>query len=150
MIETPGYYVHPVRRFVRSLDGQFYLRQEVAAALNRSVDAIRYATQRRPELNLGPSYSVTYGKMHLSLYTQDDLTALAAYFTRPLPRLTRSRRKRKPAGRPRLWTPDEVHERGLRARQADYHARRGHEARAERIRAELRAERDARLSSTRK
>lgn len=107
----------PVVRFVRSLDGEYYLLSEVAAALDVPVPTLRRLKTKNSKL-WGPSFKTHYGKTLIYLYTPADLARLARRFAKI--------RAEHPAmltgslGRPRMWNLAERQERQRRFAQAGY------------------------------
>lgn len=149
----------PVTRYVRELEGDYYLPREAAVLLGISVDRLKLLGRRYPD-TLGPGYVTWMGDVKIFLYDQDDIAAVRAYFAeldakRP-PELSAYRNGR---GRPPVWSHAEHAARHRRRALARYHAgmarryasegraEQAHSSRerAEAISAELAAERAERL-----
>lgn len=103
-----AYDLHPVVKFVRSLTDEFYLRQEAARQLGYRSATLRAVARVHPELGLGPSHSVDYGKVALDLYTPGRIEELRQHFLQAHPH----------GGRPKMWNPAEVAERVSKQRKA--------------------------------
>lgn len=69
MTET---YKDPATRFVRSLDGEYFMLREAASALELSPSTLRKYIQDQIE-GLQPSKSVMFGRVRIYLYTKDDI-----------------------------------------------------------------------------
>lgn len=104
----PG--LDPVTRFVRSLDGDFYMLREVADHLGMPTRSLRTLARRFP-MQTGPSLAVMFGRLKVFLYTPEDLDRAVAF--------QRRRRSVDPQlddlaggpGRPALWTSEESRQR---------------------------------------
>jgi hypothetical protein len=112
-------------RFVRSLDGGYYLCTEVADALDVSAATLRRLARDHPD-TLGPSYSARFGRMPVSLYVMDDIDRLQAHFDRRWCDRDGSSARDRP-GRPRLWSDAERRDRRARYCAVAYRNRRATE-----------------------
>ena len=110
-IEIPA--ISPLIAYVRGLPGSFYLKGEVADALDVAPNTLRRLAVRDPE-RLGPSREVFYGRIRVALYDQNTVDVLHAYL-----RAHRSRR-----GRPRLWDDQQRRARRNTHGAAGYYRRR--------------------------
>ena len=70
--------IHPLTAFVRRLEEDLYLRNEVAEALSLDPEHLRRADRAHPEL--APSVRVEYQGRMLRLYTREDVNRLAVHF----------------------------------------------------------------------
>lgn len=157
-----------IERFVRGLEGDYFLQREAAAALGCSTGLLAKLRDEDHEL-LGPSFAADYRETAILLYTAEDVARIKAHLEtrndhfavdatadhpgRPGKSLNRM-------GRPALFTAEEVLERQNRHSKAGYWKARAvkhrnkHEpekalraqARADAIRAQLHAEHVARAA----
>lgn len=153
---------------VRGLNGTYYLRREVAAALECSVGLLVKVRNEDPA-KCGSTFAIEWRGSVVYLYTLDDVRRLQAHFADRWPHLAVDPSPGVSAaagsslawsGQPRLFDDDERRERQRRHTQAGYwksraacYARRGlpdlaeqASARCEQIRQQLRAERAKRLA----
>ena len=68
----------PSTRFVRALDGDFYMLREAAEMLGVSTQTLR-KTVHDEKIN-APSFWVMFGKLKIYLYTRDDIEEVRAWF----------------------------------------------------------------------
>jgi hypothetical protein len=114
---------------IRSLRGDFYLRREVADALDVSPATLRRLAIAEPTL-LGPSAVLMWGRLSVPVYDPGAVSRLHTHLAR----------YRSHCGRRRLWTDDERRARrtahsaaGYRRRRAATLIDRGDHAAAERM-----------------
>jgi hypothetical protein len=108
---------HPIVQFVRSLDGDYYLRVEAAESLGIAQSMLPYLATRNPELQLGPSHRAMYGEVELLLYTPERIEEIRTY-------LKTNKRTQRAIGHRRMFTPIEVQERRrLGGRMREYRKR---------------------------
>lgn len=157
---TTALRIDPVTRFVRELEGDYYLPREAAVVLGITVDRLKRLGRQYPD-TLGPGYVTWWGDVKLFLYDDADIVQIRSYFEKldeqcP-PELSRYR-NRNGRGRPPVWSHDEHASRHRRRALCRYHRRaadrfaeqgrhdRAQQARerAEQINAELAAERAVR------
>src|SRR6266571_4438645 len=67
----------PSTKFVRSLDGEYYLLREVAQMLGVNHRVLRKLNDETDDL--GPSFFTMFGRVKIYLYTKDDINALGEY-----------------------------------------------------------------------
>jgi len=68
----------PSTRFVRSLEGEFFLLREAAGMLGISTQALRKTVHDKSVA--APSFWVMFGKLKIYLYTREDVDELRAWF----------------------------------------------------------------------
>lgn len=117
---------HPIVRYVRSLDGEYFLPREVAEALGCSTTTLVNLPKQYPDERLGPTHRAHYGEVLLTLYTPARMERIRRF-------LARQRGEELPyqLASGKLFTVDEYHERhaehmrmkDYRARAAEYRAR---------------------------
>lgn len=98
----------PTTRFVRSLDGNFFMVREAALMLGVSHRTLRRLIKDddTPGKSLGPSYLVNFGKVPVYLYTVEDVERIRKHLNNAKQVLPREGVARL-AGRPPKWTKDE-------------------------------------------
>lgn len=67
--------IDPSTKFVRSLEGDYYLLREAAGILGISQRALRHYIQQR-NTPLIPSYAANMGKVRIYLYTPEDIARI--------------------------------------------------------------------------
>lgn len=72
--------VHHLKAYVADMEGEWYLRADVARALDVTKEAVEAAGEAHPEL--GPSGMVTRHTQVIHLYSPEDVDRLSAYFNR--------------------------------------------------------------------
>ena len=157
---------HEIKRYVRNLNGEYFLQAEVAAALQCSIGLLIKVREEDPQ-ELGPSFGAPWHAEIISLYTLEDVARLRKHFatrwperfTDPSPGQPAIAGKSKnPAGRPAVFQRSERRERQNRHSKAGYWAAQARkytaagrdelalsaQQKCDAIRAVLRAEHDAR------
>ena len=133
--------IAPSVRFVRSLEGTYYLLREAAEMLEVSPRTLRNFIDKDNDL-LGPSFFTYLGKIKIYLYTEDDIKRLREYITEQknliYPISENPKTKETHKGRPAKWTAEQ---RKMRQRkfsqvhyyknQAEKHQNAGNPAKAE-------------------
>jgi hypothetical protein len=133
---------HPLVKFVRDLDGDYYLTREVAEQLDCSESMLIYL-RRRSEKPLGPTHQASYGGIGIHLYTPERIAEIAQYLAENSGRALGYKRR----GPALLWTKaeqlerdrDKMRARNYRVRGAAYAAQGEDEkaARMEKMNTEL-------------
>lgn len=95
----------PPTRFVRSLEGDFYMLSEVAAMLSISTQYMRKLITV-PEIE-APSYWVYFGKIKIYLYTKADIEELRAWLAAQKVVRPKSETATKRLGRPPKYTAEQ-------------------------------------------
>jgi hypothetical protein len=113
---TKRYADHALVRYVRSLNGQFYLAREVCELLDCAGSTL-INLPRRSGLPLGPTHQVRYGGITLHLYTPQRIEAIAEYLKE-----FRKPRNGRRSGPDTMWTRAEQTQR-WRARNRLYNYR---------------------------
>lgn len=112
----------PTTRFVRSLDGDYFMLREAAEMLGVHHRTLRNLIRDYPEQELGPSYVAYMGKVKIYLYTREDIEAIRQHMAdRKTVYLASG--EPKAVGRPRIYTVEERRERQRRYSQAHYYRR---------------------------
>jgi hypothetical protein len=97
---------HPITKYVRSLDGEFYLGREVAELLDCSITTLANI-RRSSKSPMGPTHNAQYGSVVLHLYTRARVDKIAEYM-REISGEERGLKRRGPIV---LWTRSETHTR---------------------------------------
>lgn len=97
---------HPLVKFVRSLDGEYYLIREVAQMLGVSEPMLTYLRRSSPT-PLGATHKAQYGSIMIRLYTPERIAEIAEYMKTATGH-DLGNAKRGPA---QMWTPTEYHRR---------------------------------------
>jgi hypothetical protein len=120
----------PATRFVRSLDGEYYMLREAAAKLGVSDRTLRNLLQGKvggdPNA-FGPSYKVNFGKITIYLYTKEDIEKIRKHLEERRQVLPNEGGVR-PPGRPVKWTDEQRRERQRLYSAQHYYRRRLAEA----------------------
>lgn len=101
-------YIPPVIRFVRSLEGEWLTLSEVARAIQVPEDTLR-GWRRTDPATFGPTELTHLGDLPVCLYSLEDLERV------------RVAAKHNAAGKPRMWSADEVRSRRARTMKARYY-----------------------------
>lgn len=72
--------IDPFTRFVRELDGEYYLLREAATLLQVNHRVLREINSDESRKEYWPSFFTYMGKIKLYLYTDDDVAKLRQYF----------------------------------------------------------------------
>lgn len=67
--------IDPATKFVRSLEGDYYMLREAAELLGVSQRVLRHYIQQRNK-DLSPSFSASMGKVRIYLYTLEDVNRI--------------------------------------------------------------------------
>lgn len=94
---------HPLVKYVRSLDGEFYLVREVIGMLGCARTTLNYL-QHRDGPAMGPSHRISYGGTRVSLYTPERVAEIAQRLKETSDR-SKGVHKR---GRKTLWNSTEL------------------------------------------
>jgi hypothetical protein len=122
----------PVTRFVRSLDGDYFMVREAAALLGTSDRTLRrliVATKDLPDPadRLVPSFKALFGRIEVYLYTQADIDKIRGHLDRQKQVVPLQDVIEKKTGRPRKWTKDQRKERNRLYSRIAYHRQRAQE-----------------------
>lgn len=127
MGRKPGatYGSHPLVRYVRSLEGEYYLIREVAEMLGCSMRRLEWL-RGHTDPPLGATHRAQYGGTVVHLYTPERIEAISEYLKQAAAKATQ-----KHHGSLSLWTTTERHQRErdlgrayrYRARAAAYTAK---------------------------
>lgn len=109
----------PSTRFVRELDGDYFMLREAAEMLDVPQRRLRDFIKDDPE-NLGPSFCAMFGKIKIYLYTKDDIETIRQHL-QDQKKVYRNKDKPGAGGRPRLWTDEQRKERQRLYSQAHYY-----------------------------
>lgn len=110
----------PTTRFVRSLDGDYFMLREAAEMLGVHHRTLRTLIHEYPDQELGPSYVAYMGKVKIYLYTREDIEAIRQHMADRRTVYLASGEP-KAVGRPRIYTKEERRERQRRYSQAHYY-----------------------------
>lgn len=120
---APKENLDPTTRFVRSLDGDYFMLREAAEMLGVHHRTLRTLIKDLSDQELGPSFVAYMGKVKIYLYTREDIEAIRQHME--------NRRTVYPAfgepkasGRPRIYSVEERRERQRKYSQAHYYRRR--------------------------
>lgn len=96
----------PSTRFVRSLDGEYFMVREAAEMLGVSHTTLRALLKE--DSSLGPSFCAFFGKVKIYLYTREDIGRVRAHLAKvkQVVRTTPSTAASN-IGRPPKWQTDE-------------------------------------------
>lgn len=119
--------VDPVTRFVRSLDGEYFMVREAAELLSVSDRTLRRLIvdtkdRPKPEDRMVPSFKALFGKIKVYLYTQADIEKIRGYLAdqrQVLPLDEEDGTKK--TGRPRKWTTEQRKQRNRLYSRIAYH-----------------------------
>jgi hypothetical protein len=95
----------PSTRFVRSLDGEYFMLREAAEILGISSQALR-KTVHDKTIN-APSFWVMFGKLKIYLYTRDDVEEIRAWLKAREEVYKTGETPEPRVGRPRKYTPEQ-------------------------------------------
>lgn len=95
----------PSTRFVRSLDGDYFMLREAAEVLGVSQRKLRDFIKSNPE-GLGPSFATMFGKIKIYLYTKEDIDAIRKHL-KSQRRVFRNTNTPHTTGRPAKWSDSE-------------------------------------------
>lgn len=136
----------PATRFVRSLDGEYFMVSEAAKMLEVSERTLRRLineTRDVPEAEkLGPSFYVNFGKIPIYLYTRADIEKIRVHLSTkpPVLPLPVGGVPSGVIGRPRRWTSAQRKERNRLYSRINYYRAR---AQDHRLAGDVGAARDA-------
>lgn len=111
----------PSVRFVRSLEGHYYLLREAAQMLGVSHRTLRNFNAADPE-KLGPGFYAYLGKIKIYLYTDDDIARLRKHLDEQ--KIVYSAGEPGPAqakGRPAKWSKEQRQARQRKFSQIHYY-----------------------------
>lgn len=95
----------PSTRFVRSLDGNYFMVREAAEILKVKHTLLRTLLKDDPDL--GPSFCAYFGKVKIYLYTQEDIERIGKYLVDRRKVYKNTSTSGKYPGRPQKWTPEQ-------------------------------------------
>lgn len=107
--DRPTEHLDPSTRFVRSLEGEYFMLREAAEILGVSHRTLRRLLEDNPN-ELGPSYCAFFGKVKIYLYTKSDVDKLRAHL-KGKKRVFRNTDTPRMTGRPPKWTAEQRKER---------------------------------------
>jgi hypothetical protein len=118
----------PATKFVRSLDGTYYMVREAAEILGVSHRVLRKMNDD-PESEMKPSFAAYLGKIKIYLYTEDDITKIRDYLEIERKRIYPNEPGVGPErkGRPSQFTKSERKERQRLYSKAHYYGKRAEE-----------------------
>jgi len=98
----------PSTRFVRSLDGEYFMLREVAAMLGISTQSLRKTV---PNKSIeAPSFWVMFGKLKIYLYTRDDIDELRKHLEERSEVFKTGEKEQPKVGRPRKYNKEQKKE----------------------------------------
>lgn len=112
----------PSTRFVRSLDGEYFMLREAAEYLGVSSVTLRSAMKDDTE-KWGPSFCAWFGKVKIYLYTKADLERISKNLA-DRKRVFRNSEEYSATGRPKKWSDEENVRRQRLYSQHHYYRRR--------------------------
>lgn len=112
----------PSTRFVRSLDGEYFMVREAAEYLGVSSVTLRSAMKDDTE-KWGPSFCAWFGKVKIYLYTKADLERIGKNLA-DRKRVYRNSEEYSATGRPKKWSDEETKSRQRLYSQHHYYRRR--------------------------
>jgi hypothetical protein len=125
--DRPVEHMDPSTRFVRSLDGEYFMLREAAEMLGVSHRTLRiYLADPETKDELGPSFCAYFGKVKIYLYTREDIEKIRKYLT-SRKTVFRTNETPRPTGRPPKWTSKQRKERQRLYSSAHYYSRRAEE-----------------------
>lgn len=71
----------PARRYIDSLDGEYYLLSEAAAMVGISQQTLRRLIRRADKTVRAPSYKGHQGKMEIYIFSAEDIEELKEYYS---------------------------------------------------------------------
>lgn len=95
----------PPTRFVRSLDGEYFMLREAAEIVGISSQALR-KTVHDTTINV-PSFWVKFGKLKIYLYTREDIEEIRAWLKRREEIYRTGEGQMPKVGRPRKYTDEQ-------------------------------------------
>ena len=95
----------PSTRFVRSLDGEYFMLREAAEILGVGTALLRSAMKDDVDL-WGPSFCAFFGKVKIYLYTKDDIDRIGENLSQRK-RVFRNTENISAKGRPMKWSNEE-------------------------------------------
>jgi hypothetical protein len=110
----------PSTRFVRSLDGDYYMLREAAEVLGVKHTLLRSLMRDPDHKDLGPTFCTFFGKIKLYLYTKEDIARIREYLTKRK-QVFRNSDLVAFKGRPRIWSPEQRKERNKLYSKAYYY-----------------------------
>jgi hypothetical protein len=111
-------------KFVRSLDGNYFMLREAAESLKVSHATLRKFIKDDNE-KLGPSKCVWFGKSKIYLYTTEDINKISKYLEsrKEVFDNDETQPKLSGRGRPAIWSPEEKKERQRKFARVSYYKR---------------------------
>lgn len=112
----------PTTRFVRSLDGDYFMLREAAEMLGVHHRTLRTLIRDFGDQELGPSFVAYMGKVRIYLYTREDIEAIREHLENRRTVYPTSGEPRT-SGRPRIYTAEERRARQRKYSQIHYYRR---------------------------
>jgi len=118
----------PSTRFVRSLDGDYFMLREAAEILGVKHTLLRslMRSDDNKDRSLEPTFCTFFGKVKLYLYTKDDIARIRVYLTKRK-QVFRNTELANFKGRPRIWTNEERKDRNRLYSRAYYYRKKAEE-----------------------